>query len=399
MNSKQELRKNFIVFNIGMLVSSIGTMTFLVSSMASLNQIGKTIAEIGIFVGTFRLIPALFSILFNNLFLKLGKVKYYIPLEILSFFMSLVLAYYVKDTHFNILIFTTLAVVRAILSLPQRGNRPYIMKFLEDKMNLAHERPILWLNKVTHGATFFAAILSALGVTYLSLSTIILIDGFTFLISALLSLGVIKLIKNFEEQNSLEETTDQVSKLWLGSKLLIEKLPMISLLDLVLATVLIGANMFSVRVAGKQEILIPLLLMSYGLSVWIGGFLIRIKHFEKYIFWFWPLMALGFYLVSLHPGEGMLTWMLTFLSDLSYWIIFHYITETIQNEFPLSQIDIVHYARNSLMMMYLALGEYGVGFWSNHLVLSLEGIIRALICFVGLFLSWKIYVKENKKIS
>lgn len=89
MLSKSELRKNFIVFNIGMLISSIGTMTFLVSSMASLNQTGKNIAEIGIFVGTFRLVPAIVSIIFTNLFLKLSKVKYYIPLEILSFILSI----------------------------------------------------------------------------------------------------------------------------------------------------------------------------------------------------------------------------------------------------------------------------------------------------------------------
>ncbi len=397
MLSKSELRKNFIVFNIGMLISSIGTMTFLVSSMASLNQTGKNIAEIGIFVGTFRLVPAIVSIIFTNLFLKLSKVKYYIPLEILSFILSMILAFYVRETHFNVIIFTTIAVARAILSLPQRGNRPYIMKFLEEKMNMAHQRPILWLNKVTHGATFFAAILSALGITYLSLSTIIIIDGITYLASALLSIGVIKLIKEYEQQNLEEKSQDQVGQLWQGSKLLIQRLPLITFLDFILATVLIGANIFSVRVAGNQAILIPLLLMSYGLSVWVGGFLIRIKNFEKYNFLFWPLMAIGFYFVSLHPGEGALTWSLTFLSDLGYWIIFHYITETIQNKYPLSQIDVVHYARNSLMMMYLALGEYGVGFWSAHLSLSTEGLIRALICFAGFVLSWKIYATENTK--
>jgi len=391
------ISKSFIYFNLGTLFSSIGSMTFLVTAMGAMSKMGFSVWDIGLFVGTFRFLPSLLSLLFSRFFIRMAHLKYYVPLELASFALSLALAFLVSKPGFNIYSFTTLSLLRAILALPQRANRPAIMKFLEEKADLAHTRPALWLNKVTHGATFFSALIGLSGLTVFSFSTIILFDGFTFLVSAIFSYGVIKYIlrmqKSFEEKS--EEDAPTLQGLKEGTLIFAKKMPLIFLLDFFLATILIGANMFSVRIAGDQPLLIPLLLMSYGLAVWVGGYLIRFKQFEEKIIWVWPLMGLAFCAVGFFPGRGFLTWGLTFICDLGYWLLFHYLTEMIQKNCNLKDVESVYYARNTLMALYLALGEFAVGGWANSFALTYEGLLRGGLSF-GVF--FFLLFKYDKKI-
>ena len=395
--TNEKISKSFIYFNLGILFSSIGTMTFLVTAMGAMSKMGFNVWDIGLFVGTFRFLPTLLSLVFSRFFIRMAHLKYYVPLELTSFALSLALAYLASRPDFNIYSFTALAVFSAILTLPQRANRPAIMKFLEEKAGLGHTRPALWLNKVTHGATFFSAIIGLSGLTVFSLSTIILFDAFTFLVSAACSYGVVKYI--LQMQNSFEAKSEEEAPTLQGLKegalIFAKKIPLVFLLDFFLATILIGANMFSVRIAGEQPVLIPLLLMSYGLAVWVGGYLIRFKKFEEKIAWVWPLMGLGFCAVGFFPGRGVLTFGLTFICDLGYWLLFHYLTEMIQKNCDLKDVESVYFARNSLMALYLALGEFAVGGWANSLPLTYEGILRGAIAFAVFAL---LIFKHDKKV-
>ncbi|MES2769426.1 MAG: hypothetical protein V4596_09800 [Bdellovibrionota bacterium] len=90
-------------------------------------------------------------------------------------------------------------------------------------------------------------------------------------------------------------------------------------------------------------------------------------------------MALAFAFISTQVGSNVLL-VGIFLLYFSYWSIFHLITAEIQKNTPPEFIAGVVSARNILMLLVIALGEFAVGFVFSKVSITTELIIRGAFC-------------------
>ena len=140
-----------------------------------------------------------------------------------------------------------------------------------------------------------------------------------------------------------------------------------------------GLASFNTRLAGNKQEWNPVLLIFYGLAVWVAGYIERSKLVRRVGPALWIAFGASFWVLGVLPvGVGLVA--ANFVKDVFYWILYHRITTSIQMDTPTEVIGSVSHARMAQMITILALGELAVGAWQNVLPISWDAGWRAVLC-------------------
>ncbi len=371
------------LFYLGQFLSSMGSLTFNLCLVAFMPQAGFDLAQISLILGLQRFIPVFIMGIWGHLTDTLNAKMTVVVLEILAGFLSISLLLIWDDANTNYIAFLTVCILRAILVNFQTGSRVKLSKLLSDGSYQSNAKHAIWQMKATQGATLFAGLVGLVLIKFLSLKTAIILDFISFLANGLIILfipGNIKNEKNISQNISWKQKFSDHFKYNKQA----------AILDIALAISIGGLISFFARVSGSDHIWNALFLTSYGLSVWIAGFLERsfAKKFSSTPFWL--LMSVSFILLGKFGGPNLESLILMFVKDISYWIILHRISGHIQNDTPVHSIGSVSSARFAIMVIILSIGEILVGAWSSVVPLWLESLMRALVALsigLGLMMS------------
>lgn len=360
------------LFYLGQFLSSMGSLTFNLCLVAFMPQAGFDLAQISLILGLQRFIPVFIMGVWGHLTDTLNPKTTVVVLEILAGLLSMSLLLIWNESHTNYIAFLSVCVLRAVLVNFQTGSRVKLSKLLSDGSYQSNAKHAIWQMKATQGATLFAGLMGLVLIKFLSLKTAIILDFISFLANGLIILFIPS--HKEEEKNTFQNISwkQKFSDHFKYNK-------QAAILDIALAISIGGLISFFARVSGADHIWNALFLTSYGLSVWIAGFLERsaAKKFSSTPFWI--VMSVSFVLLGKFGGPNVESLILMFIKDISYWVILHRISGHIQNDTPAHSIGAVSSARFSIMVIILSVGEILVGAWSSVVPLYIESTLRALV--------------------
>lgn len=359
----------------------MGSMTFNVCLVAFMLQTNFHLAEISLILGLQRFVPVLIMGIWGHLTDRLNPRLTIIVLEVGAAVASLGLLALWQGRQTNYWGFLVLCVVRAIMVNFQTGSKVRITKLLADSSYSSNAKHAIWQMKSTQGATLFAGVAGLFLIQRLSMESAILLDLATFIIN-----GAIMFLVSFDREritaalNAIPSWKQKFSDLFIYN-------PQAAVLDIMLAVSIAGLISFIARVSGDNHIWNAIFLTSYGLSVWVAGFLERSFARKFSSIPFWIVLGVTFALIGQSDQPNMTVLALMFAKDISYWIILHRISGHFQADTPLASMGAVSSARFSIMVVILSIGEILVGAWSPVVPLWFETMLRAGVALsVGVYL-------------
>ncbi len=370
------------LFYLGTLISSVGSLTFSVCLIAFMLQSGFELWQASLIVGFQRLIPVVATGIWGHLTDELKPQLTIFWCEIVAAFTSVALLIIWKANSTPYLMLLALCVARAVIVSFQTGSRTKLAKALSDDSYSSNSKNAIWFNKATQGATLFSGLIAWFIIQHSNFEMAVLLDFATFALNGLI---VFKLpIASVETDKSVADTKPTAS--WRQKfKDLYHYNPKAATLDLILAVCMMGTMAFMSRAAQSDQTWIGKYMASFGLAVWVAGFLERKVSSRISSFPFWMGLGFSFIILALSGAPSWITLGIFFIKDLCYWILLHRISSYIQSDSPLKLIGSISSARMAIMVAILGLGEVIVGAWSSLLPLWGDAGLRgALAIAVGL---------------
>jgi hypothetical protein len=358
-------------------VSSLGSLAFSIAAIPFLLQAGYDLGLVGFFVAAHRITPMIASLVFGDLVDRVEARKLLITSECLAVLLTCGVAWAWLRQDFGY--FTTFACVRASLVAVQVGARARMTRTLASKDSPSERGHVIWLNKFSHGSVLFAALLSWAAASADNFIAVIALDGLSYVAGGFLMWFVrIAPPKQSPELKSWRPSFNLVSKF----RALYAVAPKPALADLALAIVATGTMAMTARLAGDDSTRIPLYITAYGVAVWASGFIEKTAIAQRFFKLYWYGIAIGMVMAFQCRISLVLSLAFVFLKDLSYWILFHRISYTIQESVKTNQLGAITAAKTVQLTMVLAIGEFLVGWWSGFVPVSIEGIWRGVFALL-----------------
>lgn len=369
------------LFYTGTLISSIGSFAFNLALIAFMLQSGFHLGHASLIIGLQRLVPVIVTGVWGHFTDNLPARMTVIVAEVIAAVSSIVLLAIWSDGSTNYALLATVCVVRAVVVSFQMGSRAKITKLLSDGTYAGNSKHAIWFNKATQGATLFGGLCGWVIIRHFNFQTAIIFDALTFLLNGF----VVFLIPDLDGES---QKTTECSVSWREKfRELFEYNKRAATLDIVLAVSMMGTVAFMSRMAGHDQSWTALYMASFGLAVWVAGFLERSISNKISSFPFWLVLGVSFTVLGQLKTPSVLTLLVFFIKDLSYWTILHRISSHIQMDTPAARTGSVFSARMSIMITILASGEAMVGAWSSFVPIEMEGIVRGFIGIgMGLYL-------------
>lgn len=359
-------------FYIGTLVSSVGNMTFNVCLIAFMIKAGFGLADASLIIGLQRLVPVIVTAFWGQHTDRFSPRATVIVCELVAALSSVLLLKIWSGPSSHYVFVLLLCVLRAVVVSFQTGSRTKLVKQLSDGTYSGNSKHAIWFNKATQGATLFSGLLAWYIIGKLTLEAAILFDAATFVASGIAVLA-------FAPKGS-DEQLPADARAWTEKfRALFKYNPRAASLDLALAVSMMGTVAFMARMADGDQTWTGKFMASYGLAVWLAGFLERKVTCRVSSTPFWIGMGTAFALLGFLGAPSSLVLAIFFVKDLCYWIILHRISSYIQNDSPTALIGSISSARTSAMISILAVGEILVGAWSGFVPLWMEGVARATV--------------------
>ena len=366
------------LFYLGTLISSVGSMALAIALVGFMLAGGFDLLKIGLVIGISRFVPVLISIFVGHRLDAYSPRWTLLVTEVAASFASILLFVGWNSLDKNFSFILVAMVLRSIFTSAQTGSRSQITKLLSQDDYKSNSRNAVWLNNVTQGATLFGAAIAWIAVKYSSLEVVIAFDALTFIINGLilyiLPINLAPSVSNIKVSAFTKFKDLYRINGWAAS------------LDALLVLSVMGANSFSARLAGADESWMPLFVLSYGVSVWLSGFVERGQFVQRQRHLFWILLGVTLILLGQFKEPSFAMWIVCFVKDIAFWMIFHRIASHIQHDTPKDKIASVTFARNAQVISIFALGEIAVGAWQKYLSLETECLLRAGVCVVAIVL-------------
>lgn len=391
----QAIRSNPVTaFYAGILISSIGSMTFLISLVAFMMKGGFSLFQVGLVLGLPRIVPVAFNVFLGQVIDRLPPKRTVIVTEIGAALASVGIYFaWVQGTH-GFIALLVLSIGKAGVLALQGGSRARMAKALSNSSYASNAKNAIWLNQATQGATLFSGVLGLLAVSYLSLGWVIFFDGITFIVN-----GALLLALPISDDSASEEPAPKPKLLpSLARKFsdLYRYNARAATLNVALAFVSLGSVSFVTRLAGPSQEWTPAYQIAYGLSVWIAAYLERLEAVRKTHGLVWVILACAYVGLGTCEAPGWSAWGLWLVRGVCFWILLHRISAHIQTDTPTQVMGSVSAARDAQMVTIMALGEVLVGYWQPYVTLSIEGAWRAGACLV---VAAVVYLKTVKPLE
>lgn len=367
------------LFYFGMLVSSVGSFAFSMALIAFMLKSGFPLWQATLIIGLRRFVPVLMTGAWGHLTDNLPARWTVAIAEGIAAVSSVILLFIWNGASTVYPVLAAVVIVRAVVVSFQTGSRAKITKLLSDDSYKENSRHAIWMNKATQGATLLGGLFAWLIIEKFNLQTAIIFDAATFVLN-----GVIVLLLPDLEANSAAAGRvswhQKFSDLFGFNR-------RAAVMDAVLALSMMGTMAYMSRLAGENQSWAGLYMASFGLAVWVSGYLERGVTSRLPTFPYWLTLGGSFFLLGQLQGPGILALSVFFIKDLSYWTIFHRISSHIQIDTPTDRIGGVTSARISIMTTILAGGEVLVGAWSNVVPVAADSWFRAFVAVgVGVYL-------------
>lgn len=371
------------LFYFGTLVSGVGSFAFNVCLIAFMVEAGFHLGEASLIVGLQRLVPALFTGLWGHFTDRLPAKPTVLVTEIVAALISVGLLFVWSGSTTNYALLSVLCVIRAVMVGFQMGSRAKITKLLGDETYAGNSKHAIWFNKSTQGATLFSGLVAWYIIKNFNLEAAILFDAASFILN-----GVIIFLLPVSEGENEREVQTSVSWKKKFSDLFTYN-PKAAYLDILLAVSMMGTVAFMSRVAGADQSWTGKFMASFGLAVWVAGFLERKLSTKIISSPFWLILGAAFAAIGFIAEPGWSTLAIFFVKDLAYWIILHRISSHIQMDSPTKVMGSISSARMTIMVVILACGEIFVGGWSQVVPLSVEGLGRGFVAMTVAVYLWR----------
>lgn len=368
-------RQSTLLFYSGMLLSSIGSLAFSTCLVAFMLKSGFKLVEVSLILGLQRVVPIVVLGIWGHWTDRLNPKTTVIVSEIIAGIGSLAIFYLWEGPTTPYNPFLIVCVLRAFMLSFQLGSRAKISKLLSDGQYSSNSKHAIWFMKATQGAMLFSGAVAFIIIKFFSLEVAIIFDFVTFLVN-----GLIIFLIPVKTTSEITEVTPPLTESWTKKFSDLFKFNKeAAVLDIMLAISLLGWATFTARLAGADQSWNAIFTASYGLSVWIAGFLE--ESFAKRISSvpFWIVLSFSYLGLSLFNGPHYMTLAMVFIRDISYWIILHRISSHIQHDSPVGLIGGISSARFSIMVTILGLGEMFVGGWSNVVPVWADSGMRAIV--------------------
>ena len=369
-------RKQFVpLFYFGTLISSIGTFSFNLALIAFMLKNGFHLGQASLIIGLQRFVPVVITGIWGHHTDRWSAKITVAVAEAIAAATSVALIVIWSDGSTSYPLLAAACVIRSIVVSFQVGSRAKITKLLSDETYANNSRHAIWMNKATQGATLFGGLFAWVIIRYFDLETAIYFDAATFLLNGV----IVTLLPNLESAEAAP-----VERVGWHQKFheLFKFNKRAAILDILLATSMIGTVAYMARLAGSDQSWAGLYMGSYGLAVWVAVFLERGVTSKLSTTPYWIVLGSCFLILGQLAGPSALTLAVFFIKDLSFWTIFHRISSHIQIDTPASRMGSVISARTSIMITILALGEILVGAWSSYVSISSESSVRAVFAIV-----------------
>ncbi len=378
------------LFYLGQFLSAMGSLTFNLCLVAFMPMAGFDLSQISLILGCQRFFPVFVMGGWGHLTDSFNPKMTVVILEVLAGLLSISLLFVWSDSSTNYLVFLIICVMRATLVNFQTGSRVKLSKILSDGTYQSNAKHAIWQMKATQGATLFAGLVGIVLIKFLTLKTAIVLDFATFIANGL----IVYLMPGKEIFQKISSATPSWKQKFSDH---FSYNRQAAILDIALAVTIAGVISFYARVAGSNHVWNAFFLTSYGLSVWIAGFMERSFANKISSVPFWIVMGISFVLLGKFGGPNIESLFLMFIKDISYWIILHRISGHIQNDTPVHAIGAVSSARFAIMVVILSVGEVLVGAWSKTVPLLAECSMRAAVAvFVGILL---LVLRQNEMVT
>ncbi|MGK5085368.1 hypothetical protein WDW37_18940 [Bdellovibrionota bacterium FG-1] len=380
--TRHSLKNESARFFAGLLISSVGGMTFVIGLIVFMMKAGFSLFQVSLIIGLSRLVPVTVSTLLGDVADRVSARKMVLITELIAGLTSIGIFFAWRGNTLVYPAILILCVIRATILAFQSGSRNKLVKELSGAGYESNSKNTVYYNKATQGATLFAGLLAWFAFKYINFESVIAFDGITFFVNGLLLLTISSATASVPAK-PLTNGLSIVKKF----KDLYTYNPRTARLDVFVALAMMGTASFNTRLAGAEQQWNPIFLISYGLAVWVAGWLVRSKATSNLgaSLWFGfgvSYAALG----GFSPGWALIG--VSFIKDTFYWILYHRITTAIQMDTPPEIIGSVSHARNAQVIAILAMGELAVGAWQSVLPLGADALWRGLLCCaVGISLS------------
>lgn len=362
----------FTLFLFGTFVSSLGNLVFFLGLLGFLRLELFSVGRVAICVGFIRGGALLVQSFSASSLDRISPKKLLISSEILAALTSFSLLMLWPSVKQNFQWFVLFATLRASVLAVQGGVRSKLMRELSGDSALQNSRTAVWLNKVTHGSIVIASVLSLWVVRHGSMEAAILIDFASFIVNGIIMWRL-----------PMQASAVVPPMKWYSAFVnLYRYVGNVALFDLFLAVVMMGTNLFIVRLAGDHPERTSIYFLAYGIAIWVAGFADRAFFPKLNDGWIWSIIALSYVGIVRNTHDVYLTFVCALILYLAYWLLFHRYSARIQHQAPAHLVAGIATARNSQMLAILVAGEFFVGTLAKAMPIELEGGWRALLCVV-----------------
>lgn len=362
-------------FYFGTLVSSVGSFAFNICLVAFMAKAGFDLFHTSLILGLQRLAPIIVATFLGHRTDELPPRPTIAIAEFCAALASFGLLWAWGMGAEGYWVLLAFCLIKMSISSFQFGSKAKIAKILSDASYSSNASHAIWFNKATQGATLFAGLCAWPIVKYLDFNMAIWFDLLTFTLN-----GVIVYLLPIQDSSQGAAPAKpapffaKFSEFWRYNR-------RAAALDLLLAISMMGTTSFTARLTGSDQTWMAILVGTYGLSVWLSGFIERSQILKNYALSFWIGLGVSYAFLGFFPGHGWVTVALALCKDTFYWLLFHRISSHIQMDTPESVMGAVTNARMTQMVIVLASGELLVGLWSKTLPMIFDGGWRAAFCF------------------
>lgn len=365
-----------ILFYSGTLISSIGSFTFNICLVAFMIQSGFDLFHVSLILGLQRLVPILITGGLGHRTDEFSPKLIVVIAELGAAAASLGILWSWSIGHSGYWFLVAFSLLKTSTVAFQIGSKAKLTKLLSDDSYASNSKHAIWFNKVTQGATLFAGICAWPMIKYLNFQTAIWFDLLTFATN-----GLIVWTIQFKDEAA---TVAVASMQTIFSKFrdFYRYNGRAAILDLLLAITMMGTTSFTARLAGDDQLWIAVLIGSYGIAVWVSGFIEKSQKIKSHPLALWAGLGVSYALLGMYAGLGSITVALSLCKDIFYWLLFHRISSHIQMDTPQSVMGAVSSARSTQMVFVLASGELMVGAWSKVVPIFFDGLWRSVFCLL-----------------
>jgi oligopeptide transport system substrate-binding protein len=368
------------IFLRGLFISSLGSTTFMISILTFLPKVGISAFIIGLIIGVSRISSVVTNFFIGPIGDKLNPRKIVLISEFGAMISSFILLFLSKNlSNDNYFLFTLIIAFRSFFTGLQLASLQKIGKNYDEILNLngAFSKK---MNQVTFGSILFAMLINLFAINNLNFSHIIIFDAVTFFINGILIL--FSELKS-ERTNNNEIKNTSLLKTWRLNLKYFELSPDVFILDLILATVMMGANTLNILLLASNKELIPYASGIFGLTVWLSPLIdkkLKVNHF----FW-WCTLSLSIFCQLYMIQSPFIVLFFSFFRNLSYWQIFNKLSAQIMNKTPKEVFASVSSGRNVGINLIGATGELWTGL--QLLNLNFELLLRSILALIGALIS------------